>query len=421
MRLPFTKMTFYPTGITCGLALAMTSLLYWPSTAFASTDGFGKCLTQLRAEFRNQGVEGSTFDAYRSQMVMDATVLDLLNRQPEFSTPIWDYLAALVDDERIADGLAAMKTNQAVIDGVAERWKIDPFMVAGVWGVESNFGRVLGGRPLLASLSTLACNGRRQAFFKGEFIAALKVLQQGHVPPEKLVGSWAGAFGQTQFMPSTFLTTAQDYDGDGRRDVVDNTGDALASTANFLIKAGWRNGLPWGFEVRLPKGFDERNSGRLQRKPALFWREKGILRVGGTPLLPSSNRGEALFETTPMALLIPAGANGPAFLVTRNFDALYAYNAAESYALAIAQLRDRMAGTSKQVAPWPTDDPGLSRVQRRQVQALLLARGYEIGVADGMMGEKTRHAVATVQRQWGVKADGRAGQKFLQQLLKTEP
>ncbi len=408
----------YLRALVAPTAMAAVSvvLIGLPAVVMATNATHNDCLNQLRTEAVRLGIERATFEAYRSHMVMDATVLELLNRQPEFSTPIWDYLAALVDEERVIDGMSAMKTNETALAGVSARWNIDPYTVAAVWGVESNFGRVLGGRPLLASLSTLACNGRRQAFFKGEFMAALKILQQGHVVPEKLVGSWAGAFGQTQFMPSTFLSTAADFDGDGRRDVVDNAGDALASTANFLIKAGWRSGLPWGFEVRLPKGFDESNSGRTKRKNARAWQDMGVTRIDGLPVVTGGKTAEAVLETTPMALLIPAGPSGPAFLVTRNFDALYAYNAAESYALAIAQLRDRLAGGNRQITAWPTDDPGLSRAERRQVQTLLLARGFDIGTADGMMGERTRRAVATVQRQWGIAADGRAGQKFLQRL-----
>lgn len=384
---------------------------------------FVRCLDRLQAQAPSKGVSSATFESLRPQMVWDETVLPLLDKQPEFSTPIWDYLAALVDDERVRDGKAAMQQNQNALDRIASRYAIDPYMVAAVWGVESNFGRIMGGRHLLSSLASLSCAGRRQNFFQGELLATVKIVQQGHIQPEKLVGSWAGAFGQTQFMPSTFLSTAVDLDGDGRRDVVDNAGDALASTANFLKKAGWISGQPWGFEVRIPPGFDARQAGRVRKQALSHWQALGIRRVDGRALTHPDAATEAAFTPQQeVALLLPAGSDGPAFLVGRNFDAIYAYNAAESYALAIALLRDQLAGVNKGlVAQWPTDDPGLSRAERRELQGLLLLKGYDIGQADGMIGDKTRRALVQVQQQLGLKADGRAGRKTLLALQKSKP
>ncbi|MDH1303331.1 lytic murein transglycosylase [Achromobacter sp. GD03932] len=375
--------------------------------AASAADAFAACLAQLRGPALKAGVSGATFDTQTAGLAPDMTVLDLLDAQPEFKTPIWDYMAALVDDERVADGQAGMARWQSDLDRAASRYGVDAATIAAVWGVESNYGRTLGGRPLLTSLSTLSCFGRRQAYFRGEFFATLKIIQDEHIAPERLTGSWAGAFGQTQFMPSTYLRLAVDFDGDGRRDLVDSVPDALASTANFLKRAGWNSALQWGYEVRLPAGLDTAGAGRKNKRAMSYWAGRGVTRADGQPL-PAGD--------TPAGLLLLAGSKGPAFLVTRNFDALYSYNAAESYALAIAHLSDRLRGGGPLAQPWPTDDPGLSRAQRRELQRLLIARGYEIGEPDGMIGARTRQALQTVQRELGLRPDGRAGLKSLQAL-----
>jgi lytic murein transglycosylase len=376
------------------------------ATAHAA-DPFATCLAQLRGPALKAGVSGATFDTHTAGLTPDMAVIDLLDAQPEFKTPIWDYMAGLVDDERVADGKAGMARWQSDLDRAASRYGVDPATIAAVWGVESNFGRTLGGRPLLTSLSTLSCFGRRQAYFRGEFFSTLKIIQDEHIAPDRLVGSWAGAFGQTQFMPSTYLRLAVDFDGDGRRDLVDSVPDALASTANFLKRAGWNPSLAWGYEVKLPAGLDTSGAGRKNKRPMSSWAKQGVTRVDGQAL-PGGD--------TPAGLLLPAGRNGPAFLVTRNFDALYSYNAAESYALAIAHLSDRLRGGGPLVQAWPTDDPGLSRAERRELQRLLIAKGYDVGEPDGMIGARTRHALQAAQRELGLPPDGRAGQKALKAL-----
>ncbi|WP_395026998.1 lytic murein transglycosylase [Comamonas odontotermitis] len=375
-----------------------------------SSAEFQSCLSELRASKAFAAITSATFTQYTEHLQPDATVLPLLNRQPEFSMPVWDYLAVLVDDQRVADGRAAYSKWQDTLAKIEQSTGVSPQIVVGVWGVESNFGQNLGGRSLVQSLGTLSCFGRRQAYFRGEFASALRILQEGHIAESKLVGSWAGAFGQTQFMPSTFFRSAVDFDGDGRRDIVDSVPDALASTATFLKNAGYRPGQPWGFEVKLPANFDTSDAGRKNKKPIATWRAAGVTLVNGQPLpdsLPTAG------------LMIPA-AGGPAFLVGRNFDALYSYNASENYALAIAQLSNLVANPAESrtgfVAAWPTDDPGLSRAQNKELQQALLARGYDIGSADGMIGAKTREAIKAEQTRLGQKADGRAGQKLLRAI-----
>ncbi|CAB3845879.1 Tn3 family transposase TnXax1 [Achromobacter anxifer] len=386
--------------------------LFALAPAASAADAFAACLAQLRAPATKAGVSGATFDTHTAGLAPDMAVIGLMDAQPEFKTPIWDYMAGLVDDERVADGQAGMARWQSDLERAASRYGVDPATIAAVWGVESNYGRTLGGRPLLTSLSTLSCFGRRQAYFRGEFFSTLKIIQDEHIAPERLVGSWAGAFGQTQFMPSTYLRLAVDFDGDGRRDLVDSVPDALASTANFLKRAGWNSALHWGYEVRLPAGLDTSGAGRKNKRPMSYWAGRGVTRADGQPL-PAGD--------TPAGLLLPAGRGGPAFLVTRNFDALYSYNAAESYALAIAHLSDRLRGAGPLAQAWPTDDPGLSRAQRRELQRLLIARGYEVGEPDGMIGTRTRQALQSAQRELGLPPDGRAGLKSLQALQAAKP
>ena len=411
--------TLNPTKIgRCAAALASAAFML--SSASAQDAGptvddarFRSCLAELQGSPAFRNIDRATFAQHTQTLAPDASVLVLLDRQPEFTMPVWDYIAVLVDDERVADGRAAYAKWQDTLRRVEQQTGVAPHIVIGVWGVESNFGQNLGGRSLVQSLATLSCFGRRQSYFRGEFAAALRILQEGHIAPDKLVGSWAGAFGQTQFMPSTFFRSAVDFDGDGRRDIVDSVPDALASTAKFLQNAGYRRGEPWGFEVRLPAGFDTSDASRKNKRPIDAWRRSGVTLVDGS----------ALPDSLPSAgLMIPArsrASGGPAFLVGRNFDTLYSYNASENYGLAIAQLSNLVATPGASVAfvtPWPTDDPGLSRAQNRELQTLLLARGHDIGSADGMIGAKTREAIKVEQQRLGSKPDGRAGQKLLTAL-----
>lgn len=384
-----------------------------PVAAFAAqADDLSDCLAGLSTTARSAGVSTATFETHLSGLQADPAVLEALDHQPEFRTPIWDYLAGLVDDERVADGQAMLREHGALLSRVEAEYGVDPATVVAVWGVESDYGRTFGSKSLLRSLATLSCRGRRQAFFRGELFALLKLVQSGDLSAEGLVGSWAGAFGHTQFMPSTYARIAVDGDGDGRRDLVASVPDALASTANYLRRAGWRTGQPWGYEVSLPAGFDTGVNGRTARRPLSQWRGRGVKRSdGGT--LPDDDRAAAL--------LLPAGPEGPALLVFRNYDAIYSYNAAESYAIAIAHLADRLRGGGGFRTPWPTDDPGLSRAERRELQTLLLARGHAIGEVDGLIGKLSREAIAAEQRRLGREPDGRASQRLLEALRSEAP
>ena len=374
---------------------------------------FNHCLTGLQHSSDFARISNDTWKQYTANLAPDGSILPLLDKQPEFTLPAWDYMAMLVDKERVADGRAAYQQWLPVLRQIQSRYGVDPAIVVSVWGVESNFGKITGGRPLVQSLGTLSCFGRRQAYFRTEFAAALQILQNGDIAPDKLNGSWAGAFGQTQFMPSTFLHTAVDFDGDGHRDVVGSVPDALASTANFLHQAGYRTGEPWGLEVKLPAGYAG-SSARKNKHDVAYWTAQGVTQANGKPLPPN------LPDT---GLLLPTGTQGPAFLTGKNFDTIYSYNASENYALAIAQLSTLVGSHGDNigfVTPWPTDDPGLSRAENRELQTLLQARGYDIGTPDGLIGAKTRVAIRAEQDRLGMPVDGRAGQKFLT-ALRAQP
>jgi lytic murein transglycosylase len=389
------------------LTLATAAPLTQAQTSASDTAQFQTCLARLQPMASSKGVSRSTFERLTQDLAPDMSVIEKLDYQPEFRSPIWDYLSALVDGERVAEGQAMLLRHADTLKQVEQRYGVDPATVVAVWGVESNFGQNFGQYPLVQSLGTLSCFGRRQSYFRGELFAAMRILQKGDVAPERLVGSWAGAFGHTQFMPSTFERLAVDFDGDGRADLMDNASDALASTANFLKNAGWRSGQGWGMEVKLPAGFSTANEGRRSKRAISEWTSRGLTSVDGSPL-PGSV-GSA-------GLLTLAGPTGPAFLVFRNFDAIYSYNAAESYGLAIAHLSDRLRGAGPFTTPWPTDDPGISRAERRELQGLLLLRGHAIGEVDGMLGEKSRAAIRIEQARLGQEASGRGGTKILNAL-----
>lgn len=375
---------------------------------YTPNNNFQSCLANLRSQAIAAGVSGTTYDRYTQNLTPDYSVIDKLNYQPEFSTPIWDYLSGLVDEERVEFGKQKLAQYRDVLNRASQTYGVPPETIVAVWGVESNFGDISGKYPLLQALGTLSCEGRRQSYFRTEFFATMRILQRGDLTEDQLKGSWAGAFGHTQFMPSTYERLAVDFDGDGRRDLVSSTADALASTANFLNKAGWQAGMPWGFEVKVPQGMSIDGEGRRSKKALSSWSARGVTRIDGSPLVQG-----ALSSSTSAGLMAPAGVNGPVFLVFKNFDAIYSYNAAESYGLAIAHLSDRLKGARPFATSWPTDDPGTSRMERREIQQFLINRGYDIGAVDGLIGDKTRVAIRQEQTRLGLNPTGRAGQQIL--------
>lgn len=398
-------------GVAVGISLASTAQAAQPPAPDLSNSEFQQCLDNLKNSSKFRGVDSFTFNNYRPTQP-DPSVIQSLNYQPEFQKDVWDYLSALVDKERVEDGIRAKRQWGSTLRQIESRYGVKAEHVLGVWGVESNFGQTLGKKPLFESLATLSCFDRRQSYFQGEYANALKIVQNGDIAPSDMTGSWAGAFGQTQFMPSTFLELAIDFDGDGRRDLVNSVPDALASTANFLDNRGYRTGEPWGYEVKLPDGFWAA-SNRKNKKSISHWRNQGLTLANGSPL-PS--------DLSSAGLLLPAGLEGPAFLVGKNFDTFYSYNASENYALAIAHLSDLITreDSSKTdfITAWPTDDPGISRQQAKDIQQALLNAGYDIGGVDGIIGDNTRTAIQQYQTSRGIfPADGRAGQKFYRAIV----
>ena len=404
--------------ITTARSLVLSSITALLSAAFVTTAWAQEgeqalpqsCINELRSKASAAGVSQATFEQAMQSVVAKPELMDKLNYQPEFKLPIWDYLASLVDSERVLDGTAMLVQYKTELAAISKQYGIDEETIVAVWGVESNYGQNTGGRDIVESLATLSCMGRRQKFFSGEFVAALNILQAGDFERDLFKGSWAGAFGQTQFMPSTFLRLAVDGDGDGKRNLITNPIDALASTANFLKRAGWREGQAWGFEVTLTRG-KPATSGRKSMRHVSYWADQGVVRTDGSALAT----GE-IGNTTDAALLLPAGENGPAFLLLRNFKAIYSYNASESYGLAIAHLSDRLRGQGEFATAWPTDDPGLGRADKREIQTLLLARGHDIGEVDGALGSKSQAAIKLEQEKLGHQVSGRAGQKLLKAL-----
>jgi lytic murein transglycosylase len=380
------------------------ALLLLASALPAAAD-FQSCVAGLRSSALSQGVSAGVFDRAMSGVQPDMDVIKAMNNQPEFKTPIWDYLGFLVDEERVEMGARLLRQHASTLAAAEQRFGVDRHTIVAVWGVESNYGQQRGKWSLPQALSTAACLAqRRNGFFKGEFLATLKIIQRGDLRQEQLVGSWAGAFGHTQFIPTTYLRLAVDGDGDGRRDLVDSIPDALHSTANFMKSAGWQTGAGWGYEVRVPAGY-EGPVGRTARSPVSSWASRGITKVDGSSLTGAGNAG----------LVYPA-KGGPGFIVFRNYDAAFSYNGADSYALAISLLSDRLRGRAGVQQRWPTDDPPLSRAERRELQRLLIARGHDVGEPDGAIGAKTRAAISAEEGRVGLRQSGRPGGKILQAL-----
>lgn len=368
---------------------------------------FHRCIEGLWPLAAHRHISPATFQHYTASLTPDLRIMDLVDNQPEFTKSIWDYLDLLVTDERIAKGRALLVQYHTTFDAAERAYGVDRHIITAIWGVESNYGTQGGDRPVLRSTATLACIGRRQSYFREEFLATLEILQRGDVRPDRLVGSWAGAFGPTQFMPTAFKRYAVDFDGDGRRDVVDSVPDIIASTANNLKKDGWIAGQTWGYEVVVPATFDFRLADHHRTLPIREWQRHGITRPGGNPF-PRPN--------DPAFLLVPAGVQGPGFLMLHNFRVIMRYNPAEAYALAIGHLADRLRGGGPFAQSWPRYERVLSRDDRLELQRLLTRRGYDVGEPDGRLGAKTRAAIREFQAQNGKIPDGFASEVILDQL-----
>ncbi|RTM01152.1 lytic murein transglycosylase [Ancylobacter aquaticus] len=377
-----------------------------PAALARDEANFSRCIAALEPKARAAGVSAAGFRRYTAGLKPDMGIMEKLQTQPEFTRTAGDYVEMLVSETRIRKGREAMAHNAAVFAEVERQYGVDRYVVAAIWGIETNYGSARGSYPVIEATGTLACVGRRKAYFRDEFVAALRIVDRGDIPESHLRGSWAGAFGLTQFMPTAFQRDAVDFDGDGHRNVVDSVADAMGSTANKLKRGGWQQGRSWGYEVVLPRRFDYLLADKNIRKPMREWAALGIHRPDGRPMPPA---GETAY------LLLPAGAKGPAFLMTDNFKAILSYNPADAYALAIGHLADRLRGGGPFVQPWP-DQRALSRNERSELQKRLAARGYEVGPHDGAIGAQTRAAVRDYQVAAGLPPDGMASGEVLESL-----
>ncbi|MDD1013804.1 lytic murein transglycosylase [Pseudomonas rubra] len=368
---------------------------------------------QWQAGFRQQalqaGINPTTFDRAFLGVTPDMDVIKADRSQPEFARPVWEYLDGALSPLRVRNGKGLLEKHAVLLSQIEQRYGVDRNVLVSVWGMESNFGQFQGNKSVIRSLATLAYEGRRPVFAQAQLIAALQILQNGDIQPDAMKGSWAGAMGQTQFIPTTYNTHAVDFDGDGRRDIWNSSADALASTAHYLQSSGWKRGEPWGFEVQLAPGFDYWLADGSQRKTVAEWMQLGLK-------LPTGARAPAGSEQLSAALLLPAGYRGPAFLVLDNFRAILKYNNSSSYAMAVGLLGQRFEGSGYIAGSWPKDDLPLSRSERVELQTLLSARNYDAGAADGIIGANTRKAIRNAQQALGWPADGYPTHKLLDSL-----
>lgn len=367
---------------------------------------FAEWLAGFRTAALVAGIHEATLQSALADVHYLPRVVELDRAQPEFTRPVWQYLDVAVSAQRVAQGRLKLAEVRAQADAASDRHGVPPEVLVAIWGIESNYGGNYGNTPTIDALATLGFDGRREAWARGQLIAALKILQNGDIERGQMVGSWAGAMGQTQFLPSVFLAHAQDADGDGRRDIWHSMADVLASTAHFLSHARWQPGQPWGAEVQLPPGFDLGRADGELRQPSAQWAAAGVRTLDGAPLP----------EFVDAALLLPAGASGPAFLVGPNFRAILRYNNASSYALAVSLLAQQIGGGPGVQAAWPRDLVPLGRAQVMALQAALNERGFAAGVADGVAGPATRAALRRYQRSAGLPADGFPTLELLQRL-----
>lgn len=372
----------------------------------ATIAGFHAWVRRFASEALTAGIRPQTVEATLGQAQWQPRVVELDRAQPEFTRPPWAYLDSAVSPQRVAQGREQMRLHAAALQAAAQRHGVPASIITAIWGMESNYGRNFGSFRTVDALATLAYDGRRREWARSELLAALRIVDQGDIAADALIGSWAGAMGHTQFLPSVFLAYAVDADGDGRRDIWGSVPDVAASTANFLARSGWRPGEPWGVEVQLPRGFDYARAELTVRQSSEAWVAEGLRGVDGAPL-------PALESAS---VLTPAGARGPALLVGPNFRALLRYNNSVNYALGVGLLARQIEGGPGLQAPWPRDLQPLSRSEVKTLQELLNARGMDTGTPDGVAGPATRSGVRRYQQSVGLPADGYATRELLQRL-----
>ena len=390
------------------VAVPLLMALMVAAGAMAQPAGtFAEWRSDLRAEALAAGVSPAIFDRAFADLTPNQRVLDLDDRQPEFIWTFWQYQDNAVTDGRVADGLRMLQTHGALLAEVEARYGVPARYLVAFWGLETGFGTFMGDFAVIRSLATLAYHDRRAAIFRPELLAALELASRGEVPLARMRGSWAGAMGHTQFLPSTYLRHAVDGDGDGRRDLWHSLPDVFASSANYLVAIGWQPGERWGRQVRVPAGFPWELAELSESRPLAEWRRLGVTRLDGGSL------PDADFDAS---LILPMGHRGPAFLVYPNFRVILDWNRSIYYALAVGQLADRLAGGPPLDGPRPALGPALSLDEVRELQERLAVRGFDPGDPDGRTGPMTRAAVRDFQTSEGLPADGYATRALLEQL-----
>ncbi len=380
-----------------------------PEAIFKAQANFRQCLINLWPQAEARGISAITYNQALGDLEPDMPIIDLMRKQPEFERPLWSYIDDLVTSMRVAKGRQMVAKYKAIWPRMEQRFGVDRYTLIALWAVESNFGKSIGDRSVIRSTATLSCIGRRQDYFRNELLSALEILQGGDVPPSHLRGSWAGAFGHTQFMPSTFRPYAVDFDGDGKKNLVDSIPDALASTANNLKMDGWETGKTWGYEVKLAPKFDLRLTGKTLALSA--WKQAGANRANGQAFPRPEDTA---------ALALPVSARGPAFLLMKNYEVLHRYNGSEAYGYAVAHLADRIRGGGALIGKWPRNIRMLSEAERQELQQRLTAAGFDTAGTEGRIGAKTRAAIRNYQISIGLPADGFPAPELLQRLRNAQ-
>ncbi len=394
--------TLLPNSLQADTALDDDTL-----SRLSGSAAFRQFIDDMRPKALKKGVSARTYDQAMRGLKPDPKVEKLATNQPEFNTTIWKYLNTRVNSKRITKGRQMKARHGAAIAAIEKRYGVDRHVFLAIWGMETNYGGYTGNMSIVRSLATIGYQGRRAAFGQQQLLAALQILQKGDVKINQFTGSWAGAMGHTQFIPTTYNAHAVDWTGDGKRDIWNSVSDALASTANYLNKSGWRPTRPWGWEVKLPKGFDYRNLGPSGKRTTLKWKKLGVVPANGERFGVADEIAR---------LILPAGAKGPAFLVTENFKAILAYNSSQSYALAVGHLADRIRGGKPFKASWPVSDKPLSSDERRELQQTLTGKGFDTGGTNGRIGRNTLSAIRAYQRKAGLPPDGYASSSLLKHL-----